>query len=166
MSEVFLERLRERAASLQRASEALTGEPEEFLALALDNCNHFALLSVTWEVIMRRFHQGGLPAKLLVSQCDLLLYLVADLANNLKLVVQQWQVRQDLDQIAREIHTALPSVQARLAGLDQDVRKVRDWAATPPRISADAEVLKRRILQADERKEWVRLADVIPQMRQ
>ena len=155
---------KERADSLQRSSKALAGQAEGLLVVAKDSCNFVRLLSVIWTVMKLRL-QRGLPAKLLVQECGLLLDLGAGAGKQLALIDGVWQERGLPSEVARPIHDDVEAARASLDALVQDVRKIRELAAAPPRISADPTEMKQRIRQADEAGEWVKLSDVVSQMR-
>jgi hypothetical protein len=157
---------RERSDSLQRASRELAGEPEGFLIVAREVCKFVDLLADFWEVMELRWRNGGVPAKRLLHQCDRLLGMGEIPAHYLALVLKVWHERSLPAQMAQPTYDYVLSSQQRLNALLEKVRQTHEWATTPPRISADPEKLKQRISQADEKGEWVRIADVVSRLRQ
>jgi hypothetical protein len=157
---------RERGDSLQRASKELTGEPEGFLIVTREVCKFVDLLADFWDVMEMRFQNGGVPARRLLHQCDRLLSLAEAPAHYLALVIKVWQERNLPPRMAQPTYDYAQSSQERLNALLGKIRKARDWAAVPPRIDADPEQLKQRVRQADEGREWVRIADAVSRLRQ
>jgi hypothetical protein len=149
----------ERANSLQRASRELTAEPEGFLLVAREACKFVELLSDFWTVMGLRLRKGGVPAKRLLQASDSLIEMGAYYADYLGRVVEEWPARNLPAEMAGATYAEVQTARKRLNALVEEVRKTRGLAAAPSRISADAEELKRRIKQADEKGEWVRLAD-------
>jgi hypothetical protein len=157
---------KERADSVQRTSEALAGDAEGLLVVAKDSCNFVRLLAVIWDVMKLRLLQRGVPAKLLLQECDLLLNLSAGAGQHLALIDKVWQERVFPSDVAQPIYNEVQEARALLDSLVPVVRDTRERAATPPRISADPDELKQRIRQLDEGGEWVKLSDAVSQMRQ
>ena len=166
MTEVLERLARERADSLQRASGGLTGEAEGFLIFSRETCSYLALLSLIWEVMMLRLHRGGVPAKLLVQECDLLLGFLDGPENFLHHIARVWHERSLPDELAKPIYAEVQSARERLNSLAESVRGTRELFAKAPRLVADPEELKHRVKQADEGQHWVPLRDVIAQLRQ
>ena len=157
---------RERSDSLQRASRELAGEPEGFSIITRELCKFVELLSDFWHVMEARCRNGGVPAKRLVHQCDWLLGVGEVSARHLALVVKVWHERSLPASSAQPTYESVRSSQDRLNALMGKVRKTREWAVAPSRIAADLEEVKKRIVQADEGREWMRIADVVSRMRQ
>jgi hypothetical protein len=67
MTEVLERIARERLASLEQESGALTGETEGFLLFSRENCAFVDFLSFLWKVMIHRLRVGGAPAKCFVS---------------------------------------------------------------------------------------------------
>src|SRR5437016_8809579 len=95
---------KERADSVQRTSEALAGDPEGLLVVAKDSCNLVRLLAVIWDVLRLRLPQRGVPAKLLLQECDLLLNLSAGAGQHLALIDKVWQERVFPSEITQSIY--------------------------------------------------------------
>lgn len=157
---------REHSDTLQRASRELTGEPEGFLIVTREVCKYVDFLCDFWDVIEMRLRNGGISAKRLVQQCDRLLSMGEVPAHYLALVIKVWRERSLPSPMAQPTYDYVRLSQERLNALLAKARKAREWAATPPRISADPEKIKQRISQADEKGEWVRIADAVSRMRQ
>jgi hypothetical protein len=157
---------RERSDSIQRASRELSGEPEGFLIVTREMCKFVDLLSDFWDVMEMRCRSGGVPAKRLVHQCDWLLGMGEVPARYLSLIVKVWHERSLPAEMASPTYEYVQSSQERLKTLMAKVRKTREWAAAPPRLSADPEHLKQRISQADEGGAWVRMGEAVSRMRQ
>lgn len=157
---------RERSDSLQRASRELAGEPEGFLIVTRELCNFVELLTDFWDVMVARCCNGGVPAKRLIHQCEWLLKVGEVSARHLALVVKVWHERSLPTSSAQTTYDSVRSSQDRLNALMGKVRKTRQWAGTPPRVAAEPEEVKKRIVQADEGREWMRIADVVSRMRQ
>lgn len=157
---------RERSDSLQRATHELTGEPEGFLIVTREICKFVDLLCDFWDVMEMRFGNGGVPAKRLVYLCDRLLGMGEVPVHYLALVIKVWHERSLPARMAQPTYDYVQSSQERLNALLGKIRKTREWAAAPNRISADPEKLKQRISQADEGGEWMRIADVVSRIRQ
>jgi hypothetical protein len=157
---------RERSDSLQRASRELTGEPEGFLIVTREVCKLVDLLTDFWDVMGMRFQNGGVAAKRLVYLCDRLLRLGEVPAHYLALVIKEWHERSLPARMAAPTYDYVHSSREHLNALMEKVHKIREWAAAPPRISADPEKLKQRISQADEKGEWVKITDAVSRMRQ
>jgi hypothetical protein len=155
---------RERGHSLQRASRELTGEPEGFLIVTREVCKFVGLLSDIWATQRGRLGRGGVPAKRLLQECDLLLDVGQAPAHYLGLAVKVWHERGLPAELADPVLADVEAARGQLSALLDEVRKAREQAAAPPRISADPEGLARRIQQADEGREWVRLADAVSGM--
>jgi hypothetical protein len=163
-----LKRAKEQAESLQRTSEALAGEGEGLLFVAHDACNFVRLLCVIWAIMQVRFRNGGVPAKRLLQECDLLLDLGDGIGERLVLIDKLWQEQRlptESDMMAR-LYKDIQENRELLASLLQGVRQTRERAAVLPRISADPVELNQRCRQADEGEQWVKLADVVSRMRQ
>ena len=157
---------RERIASLERESSALTGEAEGFLLFAHENCGIVDFLSFLWSVWLYDLRVGGAPAKLFLEECDLILSLARAPEGFLNDISKVWQQRPLPKEFADPIYADVKSARERLGGLVGDVRAARERAAKRSEVSADPEELKRRVQQADERQEWLLLGDVITQMGQ
>src|SRR5262249_37580930 len=147
-------------------SKALAGQTEGLLIVAKDSCHFVGFLSVIWAVVQWRFRQGGVPGKRLLQECDLLLNLSAGVGKQLALIDKVWQERGLPREVAHPIYKEVEAARVSLDALVQEVHKVRERAATPPRIAVDPEKLKQRIREADEGREWVKLSDIVSQMRQ
>lgn len=157
---------KERAESLERSSVAFAGEAEGLLLMASDSANFARFLSVVWAVLQMRLRKGGVPAKRVVQECDMLLEVMAGLRNRLSLISKVWQERQLPTDVAEPLYREVQEARILLDSVDKHIRGTRDHAATPPRVSADPDQLKQRIRQADEGAEWLKLADVVARMRQ
>ena len=157
---------KERAGSLERLSKALAGHAEGLLIVGEDSCNFVRFLSVLWAVVQLRFRRGGVPGKRLLQECDLFLNLSAGVGRQLALIDKVWQERGLPSEVAQPIYNEIEAARVTLDSLVQEVRKVQELAAAPPRIAADPDQLKQRIREADEGGAWVRLSDVVSQMRQ
>jgi hypothetical protein len=157
---------KERASSLERTSKALAGQAEGLLVVAEDSCNFVRFLCVIWAVVQLRFRKGGVPSKRLLQECDLLLNLGAGVGKQLALIDKVWRERGLPSEVAEPIFKEVEAAGVSLDSLLQEVHKVRELAATPPRLAADPDKLKQRIREADERGEWVKLSDMVSQMRQ
>jgi hypothetical protein len=164
MTEV-LEQLREQANSIERASGVLTGETEAFLAFADQNALFVAHFATIWQVMMHRFSTGGVPAKRFIDECDVLLTLLVAPARFLEQIAQVWRERNLPQEVAEPIHAKVKSARSQLESLRQRIGEIIARVATPPRVSADPEELKRCIKQADEGHEWLPLRDAIATMR-
>jgi len=157
---------KERANSLQRTSEALAGAEEGLLVIASDSCHFVKFLRVIWAVLQVRVRKGGVPAKRLLQECDLLLEIGAGLAQHLFLINKVWQERKLAGELAQSIYQEVQETRGILESLVHTVRQTREQAAAPPRISATPEMLKQRIRQVDEEGEWLKLTDAVSQLRQ
>lgn len=157
---------KERANSLQRASEVLAGDAEGLLVIAKDSCQFAQFLAVIWSVLQLRFRKGGVAVKRLLDECDLLLEMAAGTAQRLFLIDKVWQERKLTGELAEAIHTEVQETREALDSLIRTVRETRERAAAPPRISATPEMLRQRIGQVDEAGEWVKLTDAVSRMRQ
>ena len=166
MTEVLEKMARDRADYLKNASGRLTGEAAGFLAFAQENCNFVRLLSLIWQVELLRLQKGGVPAKLLLNECDLLLTLIAAPEHFLRLIARVWQERCLPEEIAQPIHADVVASRSSLESLFQQVQRLRAAAATPAQISVDAEQLKQRVQKADEENEWMPLREAVARMRQ
>jgi len=105
-----------------------------------------------------RFRKGGVPGKRLLHECDLLIQLSTGAGQRLALVNKEWPARALPIEVAQPIYNEVQAARGLLDSLVRDVHKVREWAATPPRMSADPEDLKQRIKQADEGETWIKLS--------
>jgi hypothetical protein len=157
---------KERANSLQRTSGALAGDAEGLLVVAKDACQFAQFLAVIWSVMQMRFRKGGVPAKRLLDECDLLLEMGTGTEQHLFLINKVWQERGLTGELAQSIYNEIQETRRGLDLLVRAVREARAQAAAPPRLSATPEMLKQRIRQADEAGEWVKLTDAVSQMRQ
>jgi hypothetical protein len=157
---------KERAESLQRTAEVLEGEPDGFVFVAKDLCNFVRFLDLIWSVMQQRFRQGGVPAKRLLQECDLLLELNTGTGQRLELINKSWQERALPGKGGQPLHDEVQIARKMLDSLFKVVHETREWAATPLRITADPDALKRRMSEADEGKAWENLSDVVLRMRQ
>jgi hypothetical protein len=144
-----LEQLAKEQDSIPWTADAQANEPEELLVIA----TFVSFLQRIWGVMQSRFRKGGVPAKRLLQECDLLIQLSTGMGQRLALVNKVSPAEQ------------VQAVSVLLDSLVRDVNKVRERAATPPRTATDPEELKRRVKQADEGGEWVKLSDVVSRMR-
>src|SRR5260370_19154983 len=152
--------------TIQWTSDALAGEPERLLFVASQTCSFVKLLQLLWGVIKMRFRNGGVHAKWLVQECDLLINHNADVEQRLAVISRDWPERGLSNEVGQPIYNDVQAARRALDSLARDVSKVRERAATPPRVSADPEELKRRTKQADDQGEWVKLADAVSRLRQ
>src|SRR5260370_35466908 len=79
--------------TIQWTSDALAGEPERLLFVASQTCSFVKLLQLIWGVIQMRFRNGGVPAKWLLQECDLLINLNADVEQRLAVIHRDWPER-------------------------------------------------------------------------
>jgi hypothetical protein len=156
---------KERADSLHRTSKALAGEAEGFLFFAKYSCDSVRFLAAIWDAVDLRIRRGGVPAKGLIQECDLLLHVGAALRQHLQLIIDVWLERKIPGDAAHPIYHEVRETTRILDSLVQLIRETRARAAASPRISADPEVLKKRIQQADEGGEWLKLTDVVAEIR-
>jgi len=161
-----LEQLAKEQNSIQWTAEAQASEPEQLLFVASRSCGFARLLQIIWSVMQVRFRAGGVPGKRLLQECDLLIQLSTDVGQRLALINKDWPARALPSDVAQSIYNDLQAARRLLDSLVREVNKVREWAATPPQVSADPEELKRRIKQADKDGNWVKLSDVVSRMRQ
>src|SRR2546428_89607 len=113
MTEV-LQQARERADSLQRASGILTGETEGFLVFARENCGFVGLLCLIWKMMILRLRGGGVPTKLFVQECDLLLTLIATPEHFLHQIARVWHERTLPDEVAEPIYAEIQAARDQL----------------------------------------------------
>lgn len=151
---------KEQTDALQRASATLTGETEGFLAFALHTCQQADLLDFLWQAMLRRLGTGGVPARLVVSECDLLLDLVEVPKAFLEQANKVWKERRLPDDLAGPILTKVETARQQLASLTDAVHKCRARFVIPPRISPSLEEVEQRVQRADEDRTWVPLRDV------
>jgi hypothetical protein len=157
---------RERDDSLQRASKELIKEPEGFLIAVRETCKLVETLSDFWDVMGLMLRRGGVSAKRLLRACDMLVQMSDYYSDFLGRAVEEWPERNLPGERVETIYADTLSARKRLDALMEDVRKTRERAAMPPRISADPEELKQRIKQADEGGKWMNLTDAVSQIRQ
>jgi hypothetical protein len=165
MAEILERIARERVASVERESSALTGEVEGFLLFAHENCSLVAFLSFLWKIWLHDLRVGGIPTKLFVQECDLLLALTRAPEGFLDAISNVWHQRPLPKELAEPVRSSVESARDQLQKLVRDVRVARERVAKPAQVSADPQELKQRVQQADERQEWLPLRDVISQMR-
>jgi hypothetical protein len=157
---------KERADLFNRTSKALEGQAEGLVVVVKEGGHFVAFLHLIWNVMHVRFRNGGVPARRLLQECDLLLTLSAGVRQQLAGVNKLLQERVYPGEVVQPIYQEIQTTELSLDSLVREVRDVRERAATPPRVSADPAELKQRIRQADEGKEWLKLADVVSRLRQ
>jgi hypothetical protein len=157
---------KERADLLNRTSKALEGQAEGLVVVVKEGGHFVAFLYLIWNVMHVRFRKGGVPAKRLLQECDLLLTLADGVRQQLAGVNKVLQERVYPSEVAQPIYKEIQTTELSLDSLVREIRYIRERAATPPRVGADPEQLKQRIRQADEGKEWLKLADVVSRMQQ
>ncbi len=155
----------ERVETLRREAESVANEPHRFLFFVCDTLGFVRFLGVIWDVIMLRFRQGGAPAKQVLDECDLILTFLAASERHLGLIQQEWHKKDLSGEFGKTMFAEVESAVTRLDELAREVRTIRAWAADSPRVTADPDELKRQVVQADERNEWVGLREVIQQAR-
>lgn len=157
MPELLLEGLEQ----LTRDSD----DPEELLVVARATGKFIDILSHYWDVLRRRLHAGGFPAKLFPVECDKLLEMGDVPANFLDNFLEKWRKLQAAPEDAAEVCHEVQATRERLDALMKVVRTARDRAVAPNGVSADPEELKRRIREADDKGEWIRRLGTASRLR-
>jgi hypothetical protein len=156
--------VRERAEVLRRNHELLSNEPTALILFTVRNLEFVQVLSFIRRVTNQMLSAaGGAPAKRLVYHCDLFLSLVGDPLAYLNELGNRIGGQSPLPS---EIG-ALLSEQIRLALIElnsfsSELLKIRNWAATPTRISASLAEVNQRVEQANQAQSWIKLRDIAP----
>jgi hypothetical protein len=161
-----LEEAHKQADALRAAWEAPLDDDEAFLATAVKVCHFIDILAMIWAVVLVRLHRGGAPNRLLEKESALLLGLSRDVAPHLERIARDQHARVLPADVANPLKAQIQEAQSRLAIVIQRAESVHRHASRPPYITADPEQVKRLAQEADEKKEWLPLRDVVAKMRE